>query len=111
MLLIDSQRRAYRPKTFWYLQALGVDPCCQNRGVGTSLIAPVLRMADSEHMPCYLETDIERNVAFYEKSGFHVLAQLEIQGAPLRLWTMHRLPNGKSVGCRLTAHQWPPKPP
>jgi len=43
-------------------------------------------------LPCYLETETERNVAFYAKLGFEVLNRLDFPGTPVHLWTMRRDP-------------------
>jgi hypothetical protein len=55
---------------------------------------PVLRRADADGLPCYLETMKERNVPFYQKYGFEVVVdELVPKGGP-RLWTMKRQPAG-----------------
>ncbi len=76
----------------WYLLALGVDPDHQGRGVGGRLIAPVLERADEDRLPCYLETQTERNVRFYRKHGFDVATEGDVPGHGVRLWTMLRKP-------------------
>jgi len=95
--LLESQRRNFQPREFWYLQALGVDPSRQGKGIGSGLIAPILALADSEGLPCYLETETEGNVTFYERRGFQVLASLNFPEAALQLWTMQRPPNPRDV--------------
>jgi hypothetical protein len=44
----------------------------QGLGMGTRLLEPVLSLADAAGQPCYLETQTERNVAWYRKLGFEV---------------------------------------
>ena len=61
------------PGSHWYLWALGAEPGCQGRGIGGRLLQLVLAQADSDGLPCYLETHAERNLAFYQKWGFEVL--------------------------------------
>jgi ribosomal protein S18 acetylase RimI-like enzyme len=73
----------------WYLMVLGVDPPHQGRGVGSTLISPMLERADSEHLPCYLETAKEKNVAFYQRHGFEVVVEDAIPDG-FRYWTMKR---------------------
>lgn len=73
----------------WYLMVLGVDPPHQGQGVGSALIAPMLERADSEHLPCYLETAKEKNVAFYQRHGFEVVVDDVVPGG-FRYWTMKR---------------------
>ena len=78
----------------WYLWILGVDPDRHGQGVGSALIAPVLRRADESGLPCYLETETEKNVAFYEKRGFRVRVERFFPRLGVRVWTMLREPTG-----------------
>jgi ribosomal protein S18 acetylase RimI-like enzyme len=59
----------------WYLLLLGVDPACQGKGIGGSLLKQVLDMADCDHLPCFLDTNNENNLPFYEHYGFRVAGQ------------------------------------
>ena len=76
----------------WYLLLLGVDPPQQGQGRGSDLVAPILRRADTEGLPCYLETMTERNVSFYRKHGFEVVVEDDIAGDGPHFWTMRRDP-------------------
>jgi ribosomal protein S18 acetylase RimI-like enzyme len=76
----------------WYLAVLGVDPPRQGQGVGGSIIQPVLRRADMERLPCYLETGKEIDVRFYRKHGFEVLTEGDLPLGGPRYWTMLREP-------------------
>jgi ribosomal protein S18 acetylase RimI-like enzyme len=87
---VDEARRAAMPGPFWYLWALGVEPGQQGRGLGGALVAPILARADRERLPCYLETESEANVAFYERRGFRVVTDAIVPGQGVRLWTMAR---------------------
>jgi ribosomal protein S18 acetylase RimI-like enzyme len=75
-----------------YLQAMGVSPGHQGRGIGTALLGDGLAKADAAHEVVYLETALERNVRLYGRQGFTVLP-----GSPGRLsdggpvmWRMRR---------------------
>jgi ribosomal protein S18 acetylase RimI-like enzyme len=57
-----------------YLQALGVGPGHQGRGIGTALLADGLAKADAAHEAVYLETSLERNVRLYGRQGFAVMS-------------------------------------
>ena len=94
--VLDRERRRLMTGPFWYLQVLGVEPTRQGLGLGSSLIAPVLAIADIQGLPCYLETETEANVAFYEKRGFTVKTNLKFPGPGLQLWTMERSPSPTS---------------
>jgi ribosomal protein S18 acetylase RimI-like enzyme len=84
------------PGAGWYLFVLGVEPRVQRRGFGGALMRPVLERADAEQAVCYLETENERNVAFYLKQGFEVVVNGEEAGhSGVRFWTFRRNPNGQ----------------
>jgi ribosomal protein S18 acetylase RimI-like enzyme len=82
---------------YWYLAVLGVDPVHQGKGLGGAILEPVLTRADSANLPCYLETMKDTNVAFYEKIGFAVAGECEVQSKgsrkdSVRIWGMVRQP-------------------
>ena len=87
-------RRQKSPDTYWYLWALGVDLPHQGKGVGGRLIRPVLEEADASGTACYLETENARNLAFYEKYGFQVVAEGRVPRLDLPTWSMTREPVG-----------------
>jgi GNAT superfamily N-acetyltransferase len=60
----------------WYLQALGVDPRQQGRGIGARLLAPILEAADSHGVTCALHASDPSNVDFFERLGFVVVEPL-----------------------------------
>ena len=64
--------RDHPPGSFWYLQALGVHPRAQRRGVGRRLVTPVLTQADHHGHPCHLHTSDPANVGYYRRFGFAV---------------------------------------
>jgi GNAT superfamily N-acetyltransferase len=77
----------------WYLFILGVEPRVQRRGLGGALMRPILERADIEQLACYLETENERNVAFYLKQRFELVVNGEEAGASgVRFWTFRRTP-------------------
>jgi ribosomal protein S18 acetylase RimI-like enzyme len=89
----DELHRRAMPGAHWYLWALGVTPAAQGQGIGGRLLQPVLASAAAEGLPCYLETETERNVAFYRKHGFEVLTAEQVPGHGLMLWTMANKPS------------------
>jgi GNAT superfamily N-acetyltransferase len=77
----------------WYLLLLGVEPSCQRRGLGGALMRPILERADADQLACYLETENQRNVAFYTKQGFDIIVNGEEAGTSgVRFWTFRRMP-------------------
>ena len=93
---VDRLHRQLMPDPHWYLWALGVAPEMQGQGIGGALLTPTLERADAEGMACYLETQTEENVGFYERRGFDVLAADELPGQPVSvpMWYMAREPQG-----------------
>ena len=88
----DDVHKRLMDRPHWYLWALGVDPGRQGRGIGSALLKPALRRADEEGFPCYLETQTEANVRFYEKRAFSVLESGDVPGHGVPFWTMVREP-------------------
>ena len=74
-------------KPHWHIGPLGVLPEAQGRGVGMAMLAAFLEIADQQDLPAYLETDTDRNVAFYRRVGFKVVANEQIMGIDNRfMW-------------------------
>ncbi len=80
------------PDPHWYLLIVGVDPELQGRGVGSALVQEGLSEADASNSSCYLETSEERNIPFYERYGFTVLAQASLGAGGPPGWAMRRDP-------------------
>lgn len=73
----------------WYLQTLSVEPGSQRSGYGTALMRPGLERADTERMPCYLETQRESNIPYYNRFGFELTDEIGLPDSP-PLWLMWR---------------------
>jgi ribosomal protein S18 acetylase RimI-like enzyme len=80
--------RIHPREPHWYLATLGVDPAAQGHGAGSALLAALLRRADRDALPTYLETDRAENLPFYERAGFRTEQETAIFGA--RIWHMQR---------------------
>ena len=84
---------AEHPKAeHWYLATLGVDPAYQGRGYGTKLLDAVLTRTDEAGMPTYLETDKERNLAYYARHRFTLMDTIVPAADGPPTWTMWRDP-------------------
>ena len=83
--------RSHPRKPHWYLGILGTNPADQGSGIGSSLMAPVLERCDAEGLPAYLESSKRENIPFYQRHGFQLTGELQIEGGPT-LWPMLRAP-------------------
>ena len=90
---MTSVTKRHPEQPYWYLENVGVEPAVQGLGAGTQLLEPVLALADAVGQPCYLETQTERNVAWYRKLGFEVRdAEVSFTPGGPPNWTMLRHP-------------------
>ncbi len=90
--LIDRVRHKVMTSKYWYLWALGVEPAYQGQGIGGLLLQPILKRADDTDIPCYLETETERNIKFYQKHGFYVVHEEHIAWLDQKVWMLRREP-------------------
>ena len=74
-----------------YLFLLGTRPEWRGRGLGSSLMAPVLQTCDRDRVPAYLEATSERNKQLYIRYGFDVTDEIALPGGPT-MWPMWRSP-------------------
>jgi GNAT superfamily N-acetyltransferase len=75
----------------YYLFLLGTRPEWQGRGLGSSLMAPVLERCDRDGVPAYLEATSERNKQLYLRHGFEVVGEIPLPDGPA-MWPMWRSP-------------------
>ncbi|MCP4368149.1 MAG: GNAT family N-acetyltransferase [Deltaproteobacteria bacterium] len=62
----------------WHLGPIGVLPSHQGSGIGSMFMERFCREVDACLTKAYLETDLDKNVRFYEKFGFKVVSETEI---------------------------------
>jgi GNAT superfamily N-acetyltransferase len=74
-----------------YLWLLGVVSAAQGLGIGSSLLASMLRRCDRDGTPAYLEATSPANRRLYERHGFVVRDEIAVADSP-PLWTMWRAP-------------------
>jgi len=84
------------PEPHWRLLIAGVAPDLQGRGIGSGLIKEGLARADDTNSPCYVMTNEERAVAFYERLGFVVIGSAPLGKGGPRGWAMRREPRSLS---------------
>jgi ribosomal protein S18 acetylase RimI-like enzyme len=90
---LTQAHQRYMSAPHWYLWVLGVEPACQGKGIGGTLLRAGLARADTAQMPCYLETMKSENVALYEHFGFVVAGEGTIPDSNVRTWSMIRPAN------------------
>ncbi|MGP3973954.1 GNAT family N-acetyltransferase [Streptomyces sp. 8N114] len=98
----ESAERALEPHRptgpAWFLATVGVDPAAQGGGLGSAVVRAGLEAADRAGQPAFLETSAERNVAFYQRLGFAVTAEVDLPDGGPRTWAMLRHPGAESPG-------------
>jgi GNAT superfamily N-acetyltransferase len=75
----------------YYLRIVGCEPDRQGRGIGSSLMKPMLERCDAEQAAAYLESSNEKNVPLYRRHGFEVTGEVVTHLGP-RAWLMWRKP-------------------
>lgn len=60
---------------------IGLKPSARNKGIGKSLLKPVLDYADTNQVGCYLVSSNARNISFYERHGFQKYCPIEISSS------------------------------
>ena len=81
-------RQRQAPPYYYYLSPVAVDPRFQGQGYASRLIKPMLARLQAEKIPCFLETQSERNVAMYGHFGFRILEKIDIPGVAISHWAM-----------------------
>ncbi|HEY9798927.1 MAG TPA: GNAT family N-acetyltransferase [Leptolyngbyaceae cyanobacterium] len=60
---------------------IALKPSARGKGIGKSLIKPVLDYADTNQVDCYLVSSNPRNISFYERHGFQKYCPIEISSS------------------------------
>lgn len=68
----------------WHLGPIGVLPSHQGLGIGSMLMERFCKEVDACRAEAYLETDVDKNVRFYQKFGFTVISESKIFGVKNR---------------------------
>jgi ribosomal protein S18 acetylase RimI-like enzyme len=89
---VESLRNRVAPGPHWYLAGIGVDPAEQGRGVGAALLRPGLEGSARDRLPAVLLTNSERNLTFYRRHGFDVVAEGATPAHGPHAWAMVRNP-------------------
>lgn len=60
---------------------IGLKPDARRKGIGKSLLKPILDYADINQVGCYLVSSNPRNISFYERHGFQKYCPIEISNS------------------------------
>jgi len=71
-------KKLHPREPFCYLWFIGVAPKSQQKGIGSKLLKELLDQCNRQDLPVYLETSVERNIPWYEQSGFTTYNQLDL---------------------------------
>lgn len=82
----------------FYLPFAGVIPERQGKGIGPTLLTPVLDRCDRESIPAYLEASSPINRRLYERHGFEVTEEFRFAEDAPPLWRMWREPKLTHIG-------------
>ncbi len=80
----------HAPFKHWYLLQLGVNPDYQGKGYASVLLKAMFARIDKERLPCYLETQNEKNVLISQHYGFKVVEESIVPGTKVTNWAMLR---------------------
>jgi hypothetical protein len=91
--LFRSLQNQYPEEPFCHLLYLAVDPEDQGKGMGTSLLLPVLAECSTNNILAYLENSNENNLSLYQKSGFCSFNEWQLPKNGPTIWFMKRDPS------------------
>jgi ribosomal protein S18 acetylase RimI-like enzyme len=80
--VLEQMGEAHPAHPHWYLPWLAAEPGRQGGGLGGRLLAHCLEIVDESGLPALLDTPNPRNVGFYERHGFVVVAVTESPSCP-----------------------------
>jgi GNAT superfamily N-acetyltransferase len=90
--MIQAMDKAHPKEPHYYLLAIGVSRAHQGKGVGSTVIQPMLDRCDQEGLPAYLENSKPENEAFYARHGFERRGTLDLPAGCPPLMPMWRTP-------------------
>ena len=89
----NTIHKRHAPFHHWLLQPVGVDPPLQGKGYASMLLRAKFDKFDRERLPCYLDTQTEKNVMIYEHYGFKIVEEFRIPSTRFNNWAMLREPH------------------
>jgi ribosomal protein S18 acetylase RimI-like enzyme len=90
---LEADRKTnMKGSAYIYIMIVGVASALQGQGHGTKLLRALIEESQRLRVPLYLETETEKNVAFYQRQGFHLVRQIILPIIDLPMWEMAREP-------------------
>lgn len=89
---VDVLESNHPKEPHFYLPFAGVIPERQGKGIGGTLLTPVLERCDREQLPAYLEASSPINRRLYERHGFKMTEEISFADDAPPLWRMWRNP-------------------
>lgn len=81
-------KKKYTGHNGWYLYDLVVRQDCQQQGIATAILEPVLHYIERSGQSCYLETHNTVNVDIYRKFGFDLMETGTVPGIRINHYAM-----------------------
>jgi GNAT superfamily N-acetyltransferase len=78
----EQMDRVHPKEPCWHLAFIAVDPSCQGKGMGSSLLEASLEQCGADHRPAYLESTNPANLSLYRRFGFEQIGLIQADGAP-----------------------------
>ncbi len=89
---IQQKHAELMPREHRYLEIFAVAPEHQGMGYGSRLMNEMLERIDEEVLPCYVETDGEKNISIYRHFGFEISQEFNIPYTSDKVVAMIRQP-------------------
>jgi hypothetical protein len=74
----------------WYLSIIAINPSLQGKGLSRVLFNSMLYQIDQQKLPCFLDTNNEKNIQIYKRFGFRVIEEYQIPNTSIVNWAMIR---------------------
>ncbi len=87
---IYSKHKKLMTSFHWYLSIIGINPINQGKGYSNILFNSMFNQIDKQNLPCFLDTNNEKNLPIYNRFGFKIIEKYEIPDSNLINWAMIR---------------------